>query len=350
MEFSEGPLSRRRFTALFTKAISAGGLLLALPGQAIAATTLDLSSERIENRKEKQKAVLKTYNLPGDRFFPESIGYQASTGRFFVGSLENGQVVSGEVNSGVVSPFLAAGVNGMSSAAGIKVDQQGRLFVAGGYSGQIFIYDIATTKLLARFQVSATQTVINDFVTLSNGDTYVTDSLNPYLYKISSDKSGNFSLDQQWLALNGTAIQYQNGLNLNGIVATADNQYLIVGQTNVGKLFRIELATRKVDEIDLGGEAVLNADGILLDGRRLYVTRNAANLIAVVQLSRDYLRGKVVKTITSAAFQFPTALAKAGEQLLVVNAQLDQEGPGGTPVLPFNVVAITAPPPGAEFD
>lgn len=351
---SNGKVNRRRFLSLTASVLASGGLyLLTNPVRAALSANgfqTDFATDNIDNKEEKGSMVHKTYNLPGARFFPESIGYWPATNYFFVGSLENGQVVRGDRKTGEVVSFLAAGVNGMTSVAGVKLDHFGHLLIAGGYSGKIFIYDANKAKLLANFQVDNTQTVVNDFVALPDGQVFVTNSLNPYLYKVSVEQEGNFSFDQKWLSLAGSPIEYQSGLNLNGITVSADNRYLIVGQTNTGKLFRVDIATKKIDEIELGGENVLHADGILLEGHRLYVARNALNIIATVQLSKDYLHGRVISNTTDPAFQFPTALAKAGEQFLIVNAQLDKEGPGLTPVLPFTVVAIPIPEDSEQED
>ena len=88
---------------------------------------------------------------------------------------------------------------------------------------------------------------------------------------------------------------------------------------------------------------LLPCDGILLDGQTLYVVRNAENLLIVVDLDVDLLSGWIRWSGTSPAFRFPTALAKAGDRLLIVNGQLDQMGPGLHPDLPFTVTSIPDP-------
>lgn len=119
---------------------------------------------------------------------------------------------------------------------------------------------------------------------------------------------------EAWLDLTGTAIVYQsnlnlddpsglglNAINLNGIVATNNGKYLIVVQTNTGKLFRIDIASKDVTEIDLGGATLTYGDGILLSRRRtLYVARNQIALIALVQLSEDFSRSTVVSSFANA--------------------------------------------------
>ena len=57
--------------------------------------------------------------------------------------------------------------------------------------------------------------------------------------------------------------------------------------------------------IDLGGASVSPGDGLLLQGRTLYVVRNRLNQIAVVELAPDLSRGEVVGTITDPNFDVP---------------------------------------------
>lgn len=61
---------------------------------------------------------------------------------------------------------------------------------------------------------------------------------------------------------------------------------LVVVQSNLGRLFTVDPRTGVADEIDLGDETVTAGDGILLDGKKLYVVRNQQNRIAVVRLAR----------------------------------------------------------------
>ena len=111
-------------------------------------------------------------------------------------------------------------------------------------------------------------------------------------------------------------------------------------QSNTGKLFRIDTRSREVSQIDLGGATLTNGDGLVLQGRRLYVLRNAQELIVEVKLRGDARSGSVDRTLTSNALMFPTtaALDRQG-RLLVVNAQFDKR-PTGNPILPFTVAAL----------
>jgi hypothetical protein len=77
--------------------------------------------------------------------------------------------------------------------------------------------------------------------------------------------------------------------------------------------------------VDLGGATLPNADGLLLDGKTLYVVQNTRNQIAVVRLSSDHLSGAIERVITepftsNAATKVPTTIAEFGNALYAVTA------------------------------
>jgi sugar lactone lactonase YvrE len=280
--------------------------------------------------------------LPGNTVFPEGVAYQPSTGAYFVGSTTDGTIFRGTLRDPAASVFLAPGGDGRTTAIGLKIDSRGRLFVSGGGTGQMFVYDTANGALLGKVSNGLTPTFINDVAVTSAGDAYFTDSMNPILFKVAADANGQYTLES-WLDFTGTALTYQTGFNLNGIAATPDDKYLIVVQSNTGKLFRIEIATKAVTEINLGGATVTNGDGILLNGQTLYVARNQQGLIVKIQLSDDLASGSVVSSTADPLLAYPTTLAWADGRLLVVNSQFNKRGPNLQPVLPFTITSIAAP-------
>jgi hypothetical protein len=91
------------------------------------------------------------------------------------------------------------------------------------------------------------------------------------------------------------------------------------------QLYRIDTATHTPELVDLGGGTLPNADGLLLDGKTLYVVQNFLNRVAVVQLSPDYSSGAIVGFITepfaaNAATRVPTTIAEFGDALYAVTA------------------------------
>jgi WD40 repeat protein len=282
-----------------------------------------------------------SYILPGTAIFPEGIAYQQGTDQFYVSSSANGTIYRGDVKSEETTVFLPGGIDGRTSATGLKADKEGRLYVSGGSTGLIFIYDTTTGQLITKLNPAhQPNSFINDVIITKNGTAYFTDSTTPVIYKVSENSSGQFVLEE-WLNLDGSPISYQPGFNLNGIEATPDGKYLITVQSNTGKLFRIDVATKQISEISLaGGATVANGDGLLLKGSTLYVVQNFQNQIAEVKLSGDLSTGKIISLTMDPSFQTPTTIAEAQGRLLVVNSQFANTPPG---IPPFTVSSIKLP-------
>jgi sugar lactone lactonase YvrE len=257
------------------------------------------------------------------------------------------------VNSPTAQVFSAAGADGRTAALGARPNH-GRVFVGSFGSGKIWIYGESSGKLIAVLDTGMPTSVINDFSFLSDGTAFATDSANPFLWRITFGRDGKPTL-QKWLDFTGTVFVYNSGFNADGIVTSPDGRYLVINQLSTGDLFRVDVATRAVTQIDVGGFDLTNADGMDLQGRSLYVVRNANAQIVKVDLSADFSSGTVDTITTSPAFLFPTAAVIVGggqsryggdqgnEKLLVLNGQLDKLFAGGTPSLPFTITSINLP-------
>ena len=91
--------------------------------------------------------------------------------------------------------------------------------------------------------------------------------------------------------------------------------------TTTGRLYRVNPHTGNTHKVDLGGDTLVNGDGILLVGRTLYVVQNHDNKVAKVALSRDGFAGRVGRSISSPAFDVPTTVAAFGQWLYLPNAR-----------------------------
>jgi sugar lactone lactonase YvrE len=288
------------------------------------------------------------YTIPGDKVFPEGVAYDRRTGNFYVGSFADGTIYRGNIKEpDKTSPFLPGGVDGRTKAQGLKVDNQGKLWVSGGKTGKMWIYDTGDGHLIASFDSGVQPTQINDVTLAPDGSAYFTDSLSPYLYRVAPDSKGVLQLER-WIDFTGTPFAYQSGtgiqgINANGIEASRDGRYLLVVQTNAGKIFRIETATKTVSEVDLSGFSVAGGDGLWLDGQTLYISLNSKRLIVGTRLARDFSKGKVLGSFTDPSFTFISTIAKDGNRLLVVNSQLDKLLAQQPPELPFTLSNVRIP-------
>lgn len=280
-----------------------------------------------------------SYELPGKEVYPEGVVYQESSGDFFASSTSDGAIFRGTVEEGGGNAgiFLEGGQDERSTAVGLALDGEEHLFVAGGETGRMFVYDTGSGELVERIQNGRESTFVNDVIVAPSGDAYFTDSFSPVIYRLAVTGEG-FEFEE-YLDLEGTPIEYQDDFNLNGIVATPDGRYLIVTHSTTGQLFRIDTKSKEVVEIDLGGERVAG-DGMLLDGLMLYAV--VGGEILPVRLSEDYASGEVGDGFSYSQFRSPTTIAGYEGRLLVVNSQFDAQE-SGDPELPFTVSDVPIP-------
>jgi sugar lactone lactonase YvrE len=280
-----------------------------------------------------------TYELPGEAVYPEGIAYDKDSNTFFVGSANGGTIFRGDIESGEITTFAEGGERPPFTTLGLKVDDQGQLWVAGGSSGQVLVYDLATAEQVRTIDTpEAEATLLNDLVIASSGDVYVTDSYRPILFKVAGDAD----TAEPWLDFSGTAFEYQEeGVNANGIEVTPDDEYLLVVQMNTGQLFRIEIASKEVTEVDLGGETLANSDGLVLDGQTLYVVlQQPDNEVVVIGMADDFASGTVTSRIQDESLAAPATAIKVDDRLLVVNTQFNAMESEEGPELPFTISSI----------
>lgn len=263
-------------------------------------------------------------------FQPEGIAVGRGT-TFYVGSIPTGAVFRGDLRTGEGAVLIP----GAPGRAAIGLEEAGGvLWVAGGPTGQAFLYDAATGSDIAQLTLTTTRpTFINDVV-VTRTAAYFTDSLNQFLYRVDRR-----TLEVTALPLTGDLV-YTTGFNVNGIDATRNGRTLVLVQSNTGKLFTADAHTGATREINLGGESVPMGDGILLAGHTLYVVQNRLNLIANVALTGDLSFGKVVSRTGNPGFMVPTTIALFGHRLYAVNARF---GTPPTPTTTYDVIGLPRP-------
>jgi sugar lactone lactonase YvrE len=274
-----------------------------------------------------------TIPLP-DGWQPEGIAVGEGT-TFYVGSIPTGAVYRGNLRTGSGS-VLVQGMAGRA-ATGLKFDR-GRLFVSGATTGKAFVYDANTGGLIREYQLAmgGGATFVNDVVVTKDA-AYFTDSNRAVIYKLPLAGDGTPAPAAQPVPLSGD-FQLGTGFNLNGIVASPDGKTLLSVQTSTGRLFRIDPSSGVTQTVDLGGATLMNGDGLLLQGKTLYVVQNFSNRIAVVRLAPDLGSGTLTGAITSSpSFDIPTTVALFGSRLYAVNARFSTPP---TPTTTYSIVQV----------
>jgi hypothetical protein len=275
-------------------------LLVALAGLALALPLAATSAKRPSH-----------INLPNG-WQPEGIAIKANS--FYVGSIPTGRVWKGNLRTGQGAVLVP---DRGRRAIGVEADHRSRLFVAGGPTGDGYVYDARTGADIAQFNFTDETSFVNDVVVTKRA-AWFTDSVRQFLYKVPIAPNGELGAAQS-VPLTGDIV-YQSGFNVNGIDATPNGKKLIIVQSNTGKLFKVN-RSGVASLINLGG-ATVPGDGLLLHGKRLYaVVRTPQDGVLVIRLRPNLLSGTVVRTITNSDLDDPTTIDAHGSRLYAVNAR-----------------------------
>ncbi len=275
-----------------------------------------------------------TIALP-DGFQPEGVAAGEGT-TLYAGLLADGAIYQTDVATGE-GCLLVEGAPGRITV-GLTFDARtGYLYAAGG-TGTAHVFDTATGTLRQTDTRNPGRTIVNDAV-LTVDSVYFTDSNRAALYRLELGAGGALpggDAGVSEIALTGAFTAEPDAFNANGVEAAADGT-LIVVKTVTGQLFTVDPETGAAAEIDLGGERVINGDGILLEGNTLYVVQNQDNRIAVVELADDLSSGTLTGTLTHPDFDVPTTVAGFGDALYTVNGRFGTEP---TPDTAYAVVRV----------
>jgi sugar lactone lactonase YvrE len=262
------------------------------------------------------------------------------TGRgpvIYSGSRANGAIYAVNLRTGE-GRILVPGAAGRM-AVGLSFDARTNyIFAAGGSTGKGYIYDAGTGALVREYTFTAPGTFVNDVI-VTRDAAYFPESSLPQFYRVPLGPGGELAAggSAQTIPLSGAWQQVPNAINANGIEATPNGKSLIIVNTSTGALFRVNPLTGVATRIDLGGDSVVQGDGLLLRGHTLYVVRNLSNEIAVVKLAPDLSTGTIVERIRQANFDVPTTLARFGDALYAVNARFTTPP---TPATPYSIVRV----------
>lgn len=257
-------------------------------------------------------------DLP-DGFQPEGI----TTGRgttVYAGSLANGAIWSGDVRTGA-GDVVIPGETGRV-AVGMDYERRAdRLWVAGGRTGNVTVYDATARTALMTYTIGDVG-FLND-VAVTRRAVYVTDSMRRHLVVIPLGPGGALPSpdDVTTLPLTGDFQVVPNAFNANGIVAARGGRWLIIVQSATSTLFRVDPRTGATRAIELSGGSLSGGDGLELRGRTLYVVRGQPNAVVPVRLGRRLLTGEVKPSITDPDLDVPTTATFAAGRLYAVNAR-----------------------------
>jgi sugar lactone lactonase YvrE len=250
---------------------------------------------------------------------------------FYAADMLRGTIYRGDIHAGTAQVFIEPPAG--TQTVGMDLDvRDGLLFVAGG-PAKGYVYNIHTRALVASYDLGDPNVSFINDVTVTPYGAWFDDSTEPRLYFVPIV----FGIPGpvRTLNLSGPAAGPPGTFTINDIASTPSGDTLLVAPTFLGKLMTIDPVTGASKIV--AGVDVPNADGILLHGRELWVTR-IDNHISRFHLNADLTSGTLEKVITNPLFHVPLTSVRFGDRLAVVNSHLDTGLPPTSPT--YEVLVI----------
>jgi len=215
---------------------------------------------------------------------------------------------------------------------GMRVDRRSNyLFVAGCVNGDAYVIDADTGDEIMKYQLGPDgEFALPNDLAITKDAVYFTDSYLPLLYRLPLSKNGRLPAADAVTTItlpDEFILDPENDpcCGGNGIVATPNGKTLIVGHSNLSRLYRVDPATGIADEIIVDPPLSGFLDGIVLyDGILFILTPGDTppeDMVQVVVLGEDMLTGTLVGTITDPGMDGVASGAMHGDSLYVNNAR-----------------------------
>ena len=174
-------------------------------------------------------------------------------------------------------------------AVGMKLDRKGRLWVAGGADGDAKVVDTRTGRELANYDFvgdSTEPSFVNDVV-LFKGAAWFTDSQRPVLYKVSPRQRAGRprpGCARSRSRVPGTRCPTSSTPTASAPPPTV--AHCSSCSRSPGSSSRSTRATGTHPRSDSAATPLTNGDGMLRQGRVLYVAQNRDNKVAAIRLTK----------------------------------------------------------------
>jgi len=272
-----------------------------------------------------------------ENLFPEGIAFYEKSNSFLLSSYSKGAIYS--LNTKNELSILFQDENLISPAAIAINEKNNYLYIANGDAGVsiksdetttrkiagVLIYDLMTKKRVEYVDFtnfsSEVKCYANGLTLDEKGNVYVTDSHRPIIYKIDgkTNESSIFLEDEKFGG---------EDWNLNGI-AYHPNGYLIAIQMSKGVLFKIDLPTKQISEIQLD-ENIIGADGItIINNNQILITqafeikeeKMTSGALKLIETEDDWITGEMTDKNIEIALN-PTNSVCVKNEIFALNSSI----------------------------
>ncbi|GAB2462702.1 hypothetical protein [Jatrophihabitans fulvus] len=262
-------------------------------------------------------------------------GITSAGSRYFVGSLNDGRIVTGDLRRGGAATVLLPGAAGRQ-IRGLYYEPRSKLVWAAGNvgtTGHVWAVDSLSGRVASDTVVPGA-VFLNDLVA-TRAQVVVTDSRAERLTTIPLGRSGTASGAPRFTALGGAwpgavVENGERGLSANGI-RLLDKRTVVLDHSTAGGLWAVDLGTGKARAIRVtGGPAITAGDGLERRGATLWVVRGTSDT-SVAQLRLRHGRGGWTaswqRLLTDPSLDVPSTATFALGALYAVNARFGTPSP-----------------------
>ena len=257
-------------------------------------------------------------NFRSQNLYPESLAWDRKNQHFLTGSL-NHRTISSISDAGIVETLISdTSLPENVTVLGITVDSLHNRVLAVIHAvhplppyNALAAYDLNTgNRLFLSLLPSDDQPALaNDVAVDFKGNAYVTNSIGNFIWKINlKGESSIFSQSARFTEHTVDRDSPCNFCGLNGI-AYVNNGYLLVVQSNTGKMFKVDAEDGTVRQILLNNDLMSCPDGVVLrsDGVVLVVSPEEKKLW-MLKSNNGWSEGVVYDKIDLGDEGYPTSV------------------------------------------
>ncbi|MCX2744621.1 hypothetical protein OO013_12130 [Mangrovivirga sp. M17] len=326
-----------------------------VPEEQLQIRQMDTGNDEFANERHIHLPEEIKINLPG--LYPEGIAFNPWKKEFYVSSAKKGVITSIDFE-GNTQTLTEEGNLITTTGMDFSFFTQ-KLYVCNGDAG---VSEYSSPSTIARLAQVGTlkqkynsdinfealelsgiypgPQLLNDLIRDWYGNTYITDSFSPVIYKI--DRYGNKSVFAESELFQAPV----GSFGLNGI-AWSPKGYLITAKYDEGKLFRVSTYDpTKTHEIKIDQD-IASPDGLLMINPHtlLMVGNNlgqAKGPVGVYKLqSFDNWRSAKVVDFMPVEENFPTTLTRVYNEVYVLYGEIDKLLTGGPEVHSFTIKKVS---------
>lgn len=266
-------------------------------------------------------------NFQSPNLYPESLAWDTLKQHFLVGSLRH-RTISSISDAGIIETLISdTSLPENVTVVGITVDSRNNRVLAVIHAvkplppfNALAAYDLKSGNRLFLSPLPTNEEAIANNVAVDyNDNAYVTNSIGNYIWKVNvKGEASIFSKSPRFTEHPVDRDTPYSYIGLNGIAYVSSGDYLLVVQSNTGKVFKVDADDGTARHVLLN-EDLTRPDGVVFrsDGVVLVVSPQA-NKLWLLKSNNGWGEGVVYDKIDLESEGYPTSVVSRGRDKMYV--------------------------------